>query len=325
MNGRSLGRQLAPWLVALGVAAVVPLFLPIYAQRIAVTCLMFMTLGVSWNLSGGYAGQLSLGQAVFFGMGAYGSIITAENLTSDLLTSIVVGGAVAVVCTPLLYPAFRLHGIYLGMATFALGESMRVVAEKVFPGHASGLHTKVVLDVDSLAPYYWALGIAAVTVAVTAWTIRSRLGLGLMAMREDDQAARSIGVPVTLYKALVFAIGAFCTGLAGGFYARYLGFIDPHSVFHVDHSINAVFVTIVGGIGTELGPVVGAIFWVVLQEVLRGLTDTPAVNTIIYGLLLLVVMLLAPRGIVGEASALLRRLSAGRRRRTAKEVPDAAD
>ncbi|MCC7273614.1 MAG: branched-chain amino acid ABC transporter permease [Alphaproteobacteria bacterium] len=317
---------LLPWLVALAIAAAVPLFLPIYMQRVAVTCLMFVTLGVSWNLSGGFAGQLSLGQAAFFGIGAYGSMITAEHVTSDLLTSIVVGGIVAGLCTPILFPAFRLRGIYLGMATFALGESMRVVAEKVFPGEASGLHTPVVFAVDSLAPYYWALGIAAFTIAVGAWTIRSRLGLGLMTVREDDQAARSIGVPVALYKAIVFAIGAFATGLAGGFYARYLGFIDPHSVFHLDHSINPVFVTIIGGIGTELGPIVGAIFWVILQEVLRGLTDTPAVNTIIYGLLLLVVILVVPRGIVGESQAIWRRIADRRRgRRTGKEIPVVAD
>ena len=301
-----------PWALVPGVAVLAllvaaPPFLNSYLLRLATTSLMFVSLGVSWNLAGGYAGQQSLGTAALFGVGAYAAMLTAIHLTADVLPSLLLGGLAAAATSVVTYPTFRLRGIYFGIATLALGESLRVIAEQFFPGQTSGLHVGIGFGANQDEPYYWMLGIALATLAVVARVIHSRLGLALLAIREDEEAARAIGVAAARYKMAAFAISAFFVGLVGGFYARFLGYIDPRTVFATDHSINPIFVTMLGGIGTELGPVVGAVLWVLIQEILRGLTGSPALNTIVYGLLLTALVIGSPRGIVGGIQDRLRR------------------
>ena len=322
-------RRTNPWALVSGVAILAlllaaPPFLNDYLLRLAITSLMFVSLGVSWNLAGGYAGQQSLGTAALFGVGAYGAMLTAIHLTADVLPSLLIGGLAATATSLVTYPTFRLRGIYFGIATLALGESLRVIAEQVFPGQTSGLHVGVGFGVNQGEPYYWMLGIALTTLAVVGWVIRSPIGLALLAIREDEDAARAIGVAAARYKLAAFAISAFFAGLVGGFYARFLGYIDPRTVFATDHSINPIFVTMLGGIGTELGPVVGAVLWVLIQEVLRGLTGSPALNTIVYGVLLTVLVIASPRGMVGGIQDRLRRRRPSRERAPSDQAEEAS-
>lgn len=288
-----------------------------FPRHVMIMIFLYATLAQAWNLLAGYCGQISLGHAVFFGTGAYTSSMLVKALELTPWAGMLAGAVVAAALSQVIgYPVFRLQGHYFAIATIAVGEIVYTLALNWdLIGAARGLYVPIKRP-DSLlnfqfheskqAYYYIALALLLVAVAVTRRIERSRTGFYFRAIREDAQAAASLGVDVTRYKLRAMAVSAALTALCGTFYAQYVLFIDPDSVFPLSLSILICLVAVLGGVGTVWGPLVGAAVLVPLGEgtrVLFGGTGK-ALDLMIYGALIMIVSVLQPAGLVGLARRL---------------------
>jgi branched-chain amino acid transport system permease protein len=267
---------------------------------------IFVTLAVSWNMVGGYAGQVSFGYAAFFGTAAYVTAILWSRYQWDPVLTLPFAGLAAVAVALMVgLPCFRLLGPYFSIATIGVGEASRILALNLdqLTGGASGLNLP--LAVPSKPWFYWSgLALAVVAVAVSAWLRASRIGLGLFALRMDQDAAESVGLNSTLYKNIAHCASAFLVGVAAGLYVVYLSYIHPDTVFSFNLSISMVLMGVIGGVGTLWGPVLGATIYLPLQQLLLAQPSLVAVNQLIFGGLLIAIVLFEPGGLLG----LLRRL-----------------
>ncbi len=345
---RSRGFALLP-VLALAAAAAVLLAIPAFVTSpyfLHVLILLFLatTQGEAWNVLGGYTGQYSVGHAAYFGVGAYSTLMLLQfhhlapwwgvwvALIAAMLVAVIVGSI-----------TFRLRGPYFVLASIAVAEIFRLVAlnwkdatngaegilvSDIPPLRLGGL---TISDFSSKVPFYYAgLGLAAATIAVTWGVEHSKLGYYFQAIREDQDAAHSLGIPLSRYKNVALAISAIFTAWSGAFYALYVGFIDPPTVLAVEISVQFVLICIIGGIGTIGGPVVGALVLVPLSEALRanllsdllfkiGLVDESSAtgqflkenlahaHALIYGILVVIVILFMPEGVLGFVRKLLAR------------------
>lgn len=297
--------------IAGGLLVVMPL-LPIgSADNLTLLISVFIIAGLaaSWNIVAGFAGQINLGHAAFFGIG---SLVTRQlwlNNDMPFAISFLAGGAAAAGAALLVgVPALRLKGIYFSIGTLALAEALRLTVGTTLPT-ASRLPGPMLRSYDLIPRYYLFLGVLAALVVVVYLLSRSKLGLGMMAVREDEAAARSIGINVFLHRLAAFVLSAAFAGLVGaafaffhkGYYLSY-GF-DPEWTF------DALLVTFVGGIGTLAGPLVGAIFFVLIRDILAS--NLVNVHLIIFGIIFILVVLVLPGGFV-EISTHARRWLARR-------------
>ena len=297
----------------LAAALLFPAFVTLpYPRDVLIRIFLFATLAQAWNILAGYCGQISLGHAIFFGTGAYTSgIFVAREIASPWI-AMVVGALLAVALLQVVgAPVFRLRGHYFAIATIAVGEIVHILAVNWdFIGAARGLYIPIKRP-DSLVNfqfhqskavyYYIVLGLLLLGLGVTRFLERSRLGYYFRAVREEQEAAASLGVPVARMKRVAFAISAALTAACGTFYAQYLLFIDPESVFPLSLSILICLVAVLGGVGTLWGPLVGAAVLIPLGEVTRiylGGTGK-ALDLVIYGALIMVVSVVQPAGLVG--------------------------
>ena len=300
-------------LVVLAVAALVfpAIFHLPYHRDLAIKILLYATLAQAWNILAGYCGQVSLGHAVFFGTGAYTSSALQMHFGVNPWIGLVAGAGIAVALSQAIgYPCFRLRGHYFAIATIAIGEIIHTVAINwEFIGGARGLTLPI--REDSLLAfqfhgtkfiyYYIALALAACCFLVTWHIQRSRVGYYLRAIREDTDAAQSVGIPVARYKLIAMATSAAFVSIGGSFYAQYVLYMDPDSVFPLSLSIMICLLAVVGGVGTLWGPLVGAALMIPLSEFTRiqfGGTGS-GVDLIIYGALLTIVAVFQPTGLVG--------------------------
>ncbi len=248
-----------------------------YSQHVLILVLLYVALGSAWNILGGFAGQLSLGHAAFFAL------------------------LVGWIC-------FRLRGPYFTLATIAIGEVMRLVALNWsdMTGGAVGVVIRPsIFSGTSKVPYYYiVLIIAGVTIALCHGISRRKLGYYLMAIREDEETAESIGIDSTRYKLIALAISASLTAIAGAFYANYFLFVDPTIVLPLALSVEIVLMAIIGGLGTVAGPVLGAVLLKLSSEVFRN--EFAQANLLIYGALLVIVILFMPDGLTGGFRRLFR-------------------
>ncbi len=288
------------------VAVLIPVFIKApYQMHILILVIIWAIIGTSWNLLGGYAGQVSFGHAAFFGVGAYAAgLLTFHYGISPWWGMLLGPVAAAVVSLPIGVICFRLRGPYFALAMLALGEIFRIVflnIEAVTNG-AKGI--LIMPEITSKMIYYYiALGALGLTLAVTYLIVNSKIGYYLVSIREDQDAATSLGIPTTLYKNLALIPSAFFTGLAGAFYTNYVAFIDPNIVFNLTNvSVMVILVVMLGGVATTWGPTVGAGIYILLGEVFR--TTLGSANVLIFGVLVCVIILFVPNGIVGELSML---------------------
>ena len=312
--------RLALGLAALGVALAIPAVVTLpYPRDVLIRVFLFATLAQAWNILAGYCGQISLGHAIFFGTGAYTSgMFVAKNVASPWV-AMVVGALIAVALSQVIgAPVFRLRGHYFAIATIAVGEIVHILAVNwELIGAARGLYIPIKRP-DSLVNfqfhqskavyYYIVLGLLALGLGVTALIERSRLGYYFRAVREEQDAAASLGVRVARTKRAAFAISAALTAACGTFYAQYVLFIDPESVFPLSLSILICLVAVLGGVGTLWGPLVGAAVLIPLGELTRiylGGTGK-ALDLVIYGALIMVISVVQPAGLVGVARRLRR-------------------
>ena len=289
-----------------------------FVLHVGITVLMWTTLGVAWNLLGGYGGQVSFGHAAFFGAGAYATMILYLKLGTAPWWGMLAGGAAgALLSLPIGLICFRLRGPYFSLATLAMAEIVRLVAlnwESLTGGPAGLLITslpKVTLlgsavNWERKQPFYAIAAVLALAaMAASVLLVRSRLGATLAAIREDEDAAESIGIDTTRSKVLVLALSAFLTGVAGGFYGLYFRYVDPDTVFVISISIEMVFIAVVGGLRTAAGPVVGAVFLATIAELFRDRFQSG--HLIFYGLFMMLTIRFLPDGLWGRASRLLSR------------------
>jgi branched-chain amino acid transport system permease protein len=290
----------APWL---GLLALALLVAPAVAERGTLNDLwnvaFFVVLASAWNLLGGFAGQVSLGYSAFVGIGAYSTVLLADRGWDPWLT-LPVGGLLAVLFSVVVgLPTFRLRGPYFSIATIGVGEAVRVIASGMeFTGGSSGLRMPSA-NFNFLSNYYGMAVLAVVTVAVVAWVRAHAFGVALEAIRQDIDAAEALGIHSTRYKLLAHALSAGLVGVAGGLFAMNFQYISPGNVFDFRLSLSIVLMPIVGGIGTLLGPVLGAVLFSYLQIKLLASPMLRDSYLFIYGGLLMLVMLFEPRGIVG--------------------------
>lgn len=295
-----------------------------YFQHLMIMVLLWVTIGTGWNLLAGYTGQVSFGAAAFFGVGAYAAGLLSFHLGVSAWWGLALGGVMAVlVAFPFGWLTFPLRGAYFALGSLALGEVMRQLAT-IWESFTQGMMGVLIIQtfLSKLPYYYIALALAAGSVLVVRLVLGSRLGYYFISIREDQDAAMSIGINTTKYKMISLSLHAFLTGTAGALYMNYMGFIDPHVVFSLhDISIMAILVAIVGGVGTVYGPAVGAFIMVALQEVFRsaGFGSLEALSKLIggsfmstltsyvsqahvlaFGILVVVVIMVLPNGLVGD-------------------------
>jgi branched-chain amino acid transport system permease protein len=278
-----------------------------YWLHIFILVIMWSVIGMAWNLLGGYCGQVSFGHAAFFGLGAYTSGILYQKLGISawwgLPLSVIVVSAGALVIG---FICLRLRGPFFALATLAMGVILRVTAENLnwLTEGDLGIMIRERTWVDKTWYFYIILLIAAGTYLVVKWIVGSKLGYYFVAIREDQDAAESLGINTTLYKTLALCMSAVLTGLAGAFYTSYMGYIDPKVVFALhDISIVAIMVVMVGGVATFGGPIVGAFIMVMLAEVIRSIPKLGAAHHTLFGVLLIVIIIYVPK-IVGDMSKL---------------------
>jgi branched-chain amino acid transport system permease protein len=259
--------------------------------------LLYISLSQGWNVIGGFTGQQNLGHAAFFGIGALiARYLWLHGLPLPL--ALVAGGVGSGIFALIIGgPAFRLKGIYFVIGTLVLAEILRIIFDTVLP-RADVLPSKL-LNTYSLVPrYYLSLVIAVVSAAAVYWVSRSKLGLGLMSIREDEDAAEASGVSTQKYKLVAFLISTFIAGLAGGVYGYYAAAAQPGYLFAPVWTFDAVIIVFVGGVGTIIGPVIGAIFFVLLQQIL-SLFLPGGMHLLVFGILFIIVVLYLPGGLVG--------------------------
>jgi branched-chain amino acid transport system permease protein len=307
--------RLALGVALLAAALLFPAFVTLpYPRDVLIRIFLFATLAQAWNILAGYCGQISLGHAIFFGTGAYTSGVFVARDVASPWAAMLVGALLAVVLSQVVgAPVFRLRGHYFAIATIAVGEIVHILAVNWdFIGAARGLYIPIKRP-DSLVNfqfhqskavyYYIVLGLLLLGLGVTRLIERSRLGYYFRAVREEQDAAASLGVPVARTKRVALAISAALTAACGTFYAQYLLFIDPESVLPLSLSILICLVAVLGGVGTLWGPLVGAVVLIPLGEVTRiylGGTGK-ALDLVIYGALIMIVSVVQPAGLVGIA------------------------
>ncbi|MEZ4526676.1 MAG: branched-chain amino acid ABC transporter permease [Desulfobacterales bacterium] len=280
-----------------------------YYQHLLIITLMWVIIGSSWNLLAGYTGQVSFGHAIFFGVGAYTSGIMVMHLNISAWWGMLLGGPAAMLVALFVgWVCFRLRGPYFALATLAGGEIIRLIATnwESFTGGMVGI--LIIQSFKSKLPYYYiVLALAGLCIWCIHLIMKSKWGYYFVSIREDQDAAETLGINTALYKNISLLVSAFFTGTAGAFYMNYMAFIDPHVVFSLHYiSIMTILVAIVGGVATIWGPAVGAFIMVGIQEMFRsaffGLAPKwiSQGHALVFGLLVIFVIMFLANGIVGD-------------------------
>jgi len=291
---------------------------PFVGDILAMTFL-FGSLSLSWNILGGYGGQFSLGHAGFFGIGAYTSTLLSAHYHFNPWLGMLVGGLLAAMVGGLVfYPSFKLRGIFFCLATLAFNEVLKILAIhfRGLTGGAMGITIPFKLGLGHMMfrgkTWYMLISLSfMIAIALVTYLIeKSRFGYKLVALREDEDAAETLGISASRCKLIASVISAFFTGILGTFYARYTLLIDPESVFNVMLSVEFALLAIIGGIGTVLGPTLGAFLLIPLDSLTRGYLGgtQQGVSFFVYGALLIVVVIFLPRGIMDWVSKPFHRL-----------------
>ncbi len=304
-------------IILLILLAALPLIgLSSYMMHIVVLVIIYSMIGMAWNLLGGYCGQVSFGHAAYFGVGAYtaGIIYSKLGVTAwwGLPFSVVVVTALSLIIG---FICLRLRGPYFALGTLAMGEVLRVTAENLvkFTGGDVGIMIRERTWVGKTWYYYIILLLAIGTYLLIKKVIESKFGYYFVSIREDQDAAESMGIDTTTYKTVALCLSGAITGIAGAFYTNYMGYIDPKIVFSLhDISIVTIMVVMVGGVATYSGPTIGAIIMVFLAELIRSNPSLGAAHQTLFGILLIFIIIFLPNGIVGDFPKLAKIFKIGR-------------
>jgi len=266
---------------------------------------LIVIISLAWDLAGGLAGLVSLGNTAFFGMGAYTTAILVKA-GFNLFLAILAAGLLAIGIGTVLSVAIRLRGVYFVISTLYLAFIIQILMLNWTPvtGGAAGLFLPIPTHFNYLLPYYISM-VVMITIITSYYLLKkSRVGLAFRAIGSDEGTARSIGINVVLYKVLALLFSAFFTGIMGGLYVSVALFVDPNSAFSINWSLYPTFGAIIGGMGTIWGAVIGGVIIALLTQLLAPLGSY---NTIIESALLVAVILIMPVGIYGGMVGLFRR------------------
>jgi len=281
----------------------------LFLQDAVVLTLMWAGLASAWNIAGGFAGQISLGHAAFFGLGAYTSTLLKIHLGWSPWIGMLCGGLLVVLVSGFIaFAATRLRGPYFALLTLAFAAVVQIIAARWYT-FTRGNEGLAIAFQPGLANFIftsklsWTIVIICyvlVLYSIGVWSARSRFGFQLAGMREDEDAAQAIGIDTRLLKVATIAASAFFTALGGTFYAQYVGFLDPGYVLSVDLSIKFALMCIIGGLGTPLGPILGAILITALEMYLRAKWggQRSGLYLMVYGVLLILIVRVMPEGLV---------------------------
>ena len=274
-----------------------------YFIRLLATIFLWIGKTGCWNIISGYTGYIDFGAVGYYGIGSYVTALLMSKGHVPFLASILISGLVsALIAVPIGIPTLRLRGAYFGIATLAFAEAMKQIIlefdKTAGVNFFEGPHgITLPIGPKNEVFYYIGFGVMVVVIGIAYWIKRSKFGYALRAIHEAEHAAELSGVDTLRAKVEAYMIGAFFLGLIGGIEAYWLTYINPHMVFDVFLTIQMVVMSLLGGIGTVFGPVVGASFLTIIFELLhRGF---PYTYTIIIGFIIVVVVLLMPQGIVG--------------------------
>ncbi|MBR2119410.1 MAG: branched-chain amino acid ABC transporter permease [Afipia sp.] len=304
-------RQLLTAVAVFAIIAFVPrLVTDVYMMNVLILTLLFAALSQSWNLLGGYCGQVSLGHALYFGIGAYATSILYVKFGITPWGGLLAGGIIAaLIALALGYPCFRLKGHYFSIATIVIAEiGLLLFHNWDYAGAALGIQWPFTPDswwtlqfARDKAPYfYFALALFAVTWLVTFAIVESKWGYWWRAVKDNAEAAESLGVTIFHSKMAAAAISAFFTAVGGGFYAAFVSYIDPDSVMHFRFSLLMALPAVLGGVGSLWGPAIGALILIPLAELTRSYLggSGSGLDLVIYGGLVMIVSLTRPEGIL---------------------------
>ncbi len=314
-------KALAPIAAVMAVLAMVPLVVHSNATlNFLVVALMIALAGQGWNILGGYGGQYSFGHAAFFGTGAYVTAILQVrfgiNAWLGFGAGIMAGAALGAAMGALTFRS-GLRGSYFALVTLAFAEVLRIVAS-VAPITGAGVGTLIKLELgattfqfQSRAVFYWViLALVGISLVATRLLERSRFGVWLIAVRENEDAAKALGVDTRSVKSTAMVISGAITAAAGCFYAQYFLFVDSNIAFGTWISIEAILTPIIGGVGTVFGPLLGALVVKALGEGAKLITgDAPGLDLIVYGAVLVLVIWIMPGGLIGGIAQARKRLT----------------
>lgn len=303
-----------PILIVIGVAALMalPFVGNNYIIRLVTNMLMYGVLGLSWNFIGGFTGYPSFATGAFFGLGAYAGAISQIH-GIPMVAAWGFGAFVAASFAGLLgFVLLRLRGHYFAIASLVVAEVLREIVNSAtdITGGGMGLNLPIMrMEVDTLAQlfYFSMLSLAAITQLTTVIVSRHRLGFGLRCIQQNEDAANMLGVDTTLYKNLAFVLSAVFVGAAGAFYASWVNYIDPTDVFDLFLSVLPIVMVLLGGPGTTFGPIVGAMVYIALEEIL--LSNVLTFHSGLLGLTIVALIFFLPNGLFGLGWHPLKRLS----------------
>jgi branched-chain amino acid transport system permease protein len=299
---RGMGLFLSKRLYGIAIVVLALACLPYWASRywvlVALLFCLNMAMAQMWNLLAGYSGLISLGQQAFVGLGGYSLAVFSMYYGFPIWLSILIGGIISVLFALLISaPIFRMRGVYFAIGTWTVAETLRILFSNwKYVGYGMGLFVKPAYTLTFNTIYYAGLFVGVASVALVYFLLRSKLGLGLMAMRDDETASETLGVDIFRTKLTCFLLAAGVTGVVSGVLYLHNIFIQPFSAFGIDWTVRLVFITIIGGIGTIEGPIIGAFIYVFLQQ---WLSEYPSVSLLILGVIAIAVILVAPKGIMG--------------------------
>jgi branched-chain amino acid transport system permease protein len=290
-------RQAALLVLVLALVAV-PFATSGYFLRLLTLLFTYAIMASAWNLIGGFTGYTDFGLVVFFGLGAYTTGLLMTKAKLPFLAGWLAGGVVCLIFAILMgLLLLRLRGHYFGIATLGTSFAVREVIANwpSLTGGGTGISLPI-YDFPNSVFYFIMLALLIVIVSLTRWISRNRLGFGLVAIRENEQAAEVLGVNALRYKVTAYTLSGFFIGMVGGTYAYWITFIDPDTIFNVGITVQVIIMAVLGGAGSLAGPLVGAFILTIISEVLNAYV--PNAHLTVLGVIIVLVVLLIPHGVI---------------------------
>jgi len=290
-------RRVAIGAVLVAGSLLIPMRESNYLMTLFIVAYFYVVLSESWNLISGYTGYLSFGHSIFIGVGAFTTFILYGEHGLPWVLALVAAGLVAVAIAVVIgIPTLRISGVYFAIAMLILSEVARLLVRGPLEGVTNGPRGLTVFSGPDITTIYYAMGgLALVTVLVSTYIVNSKIGLHMRAIREEEQVAEALGIHTTRTKLFAFTVSAFFPAIAGGLYAFTITYIDPSVVFDLRFTLEMVVMTLIGGIGTVAGPLVGAFVFGFLSEMLS--LNAPEIFQILLGTLLVAIVLFSPGGL----------------------------